>query len=511
MTFDARPGSSDGASSPDPARSSGGKRRAGGRTSAEKAPRRSNSARAQRERSLGYYEPLSRRVAAEHADDPKKALSVLFKQMAIPASIGRTRTIGAKRRWNINQVFEHSIDRLFELQLPIGNISDIDQKRMIALIRSWQKEDIADSTIQERESSFRTVLRLIGKDHVIPKGVAWKKIKAANGLKVPVRGRSILAVTPKGWADLGIDIAEVTAAAAAIDPLVGFMLEAMHAFGLRPNEAIHLRPARDYDVASGVLYITRGTKGGKQRKFVWSSRPEFRAFQEATIVKAIQVATKHPKGYLCDPNRDIAQMHGRLRYVLDKVGVTKAKLGITSHGLRHQFANDLFTELSGLPAPVLGLLPASAYQGANAKKVKEAYLIVSQCLGHERTSITGAYVGSVHNLNRRQRARLTGLMDKFKAAETHFMEAGVEDAWLVGAPSEGVELPAGSVLHVQIVMANRAMPEVNVVARLRDELVARTKHPCVVGLEVSGSTPEHSLEVFARASVESSRKAAAKS
>ena len=91
---------------------------------------------------------------------------------------------------------------------------------------------------------------------------------------------------------------------------------------------------------------------------------------------------------ISDPKRTLEQAIAHLRYVMEKFGLTKRKLGVTPHGLRHQYAADEYRELTGEAPPVEGgpAVPQTAAQMAR--------LEISQHLGHARVQITNAYLGS---------------------------------------------------------------------------------------------------------------------
>lgn len=79
----------------------------------------------------------------------------------------------------------------------------------------------------------------------------------------------------------------------------------------------------------------------------------------------------------------------RFSNVLSRYGVTLKVLGVTDHELRHQFAADLYFELTTFPAPIKG---GSA--NADPDAMNAAYLEVAHQLGHGRARITGAYLGA---------------------------------------------------------------------------------------------------------------------
>jgi hypothetical protein len=70
-----------------------------------------------------------------------------------------------------------------------------------------------------------------------------------------------------------------------------------------------------------------------------------------------------------------------------KFGISKAELGVVSHGLRHQYANDHFEADAGGPSPVRG---GTERPHGN----KPARKRVSRVLGHNRERASTAYLGS---------------------------------------------------------------------------------------------------------------------
>jgi hypothetical protein len=55
-----------------------------------------------------------------------------------------------------------------------------------------------------------------------------------------------------------------------------------------------------------------------------------------------------------DPRRTLAQAERRLRYVMERHGITRAGLKVVPQGLRHQDAADVYRSLTGPPLPVTG-------------------------------------------------------------------------------------------------------------------------------------------------------------
>ena len=89
------------------------------------------------------------------------------------------------------------------------------------------------------------------------------------------------------------------------------------------------------------------------------------------------------------------------RYVIRKFGISKADLGVVSHGLRHQYANDHFEADAGGPSPVRG--GTSRPEGN-----KPARKRVSRVLGHNRERASTGYLGQSAVMRRKPALRACG-------------------------------------------------------------------------------------------------------
>lgn len=196
------------------------------------------------------------------------------------------------------------------------------------------------------------------------------------------------------WRAAGVDIEAALDRVACIDPYVALQLEVVLAFALRRKEAVMFRPglaevpayalpanARDDQRYVAFLKVKRGTKGGRLRYVAIRTD-----FQRAVLKRALACAGS-ASGHIGIPGLSLKQALDRYSYVLRKAGVTKKMLGVTAHGLRHQFAGDLFYEITGLEAPVAG------GKLSDADQLRAAYLAVALQLGHARPQISGAYLG----------------------------------------------------------------------------------------------------------------------
>ncbi len=250
---------------------------------------------------------------------------------------------------------------------------------------------LAPGTIPTYYSHLKTFTRWIGKPKLL------KPIQAHFDDPALYR-RSGIATNDKSWRALGIDVAAVIRDVEDYDVHAAASLWLMLAFGLRFKESLMLRPhvdvatARQAEGESGsdredergtVRYLDthRGTKGGRQRYI-----PIDDALGHHAIAYACHVA-KGTQGSVGDPNLTLVQALRRLRYVMERFGITKRDLRVVPHGLRHQFAASRYTELAGSLPPVAG------GQRVSADTDRAARQRVSALLGHGRPQITNAYLG----------------------------------------------------------------------------------------------------------------------
>ena len=176
------------------------------------------------------------------------------------------------------------------------------------------------------------------------------------------------------------------------------------AFGLRRKEAVMFMPHIAVVPAESVptsqhasdryavfLRVQRGTKGGRLR-FVAIRNDD----QRKALDLALQFAPR-PSSHLGHPGLSLKQSLKRFDNVMQKAGITKRQLGVTAHGLRHQFAHEFHVELTGVQAPVRG-----GDVCADPEALKVALLEIACQLGHNRPQISaptsGPLLGRLHSV-----------------------------------------------------------------------------------------------------------------
>lgn len=258
-----------------------------------------------------------------------------------------------------------------------------------AVTRYWQDEArtgrMSPATIQTYFSFLKTFAGWIGKPKLL-------KPIACYFDDPKLYQRRLATSVDKSWRAKGIDAAAVIQEVEAYDVHAAASLKLMQAFELRFKESVMFRPHTDVITAAqagkpdaGIAFYLdthRGTKGGRDRLF---------PINTAQHLAAIDYARRGTVGVnesVSDPRLPLQQAMRRLRYVMERFGITRADLGVVPHGLRHQGAADDYEGMTGTPPPVAG---GSAVDPALDLQARRE---IAARLGHGRIAITNAYLGS---------------------------------------------------------------------------------------------------------------------
>jgi integrase len=190
--------------------------------------------------------------------------------------------------------------------------------------------------------------------------------------------RSSIAREDKSWSGRGVDVAAKIGQVCQKDARVALQLELQLAFGLRAREAMQLRP---HLADKGTyLSIMHGTKGGRDRV------EPIRTGEQRALLERAKTFCATPSSSTSDPQRKLAQWKNHYYHVVRSCGIT-CKDGVTSHGLRHQYANERYRELTGVDPPVRG---GAAVDRDADHAAREG---VAEELGHSRGDVTTHYLG----------------------------------------------------------------------------------------------------------------------
>ena len=263
----------------------------------------------------------------------------------------------------------------------------LTHRQVQAVANLWAERKLSVATVHNYLSFLRTYAAWIGRPGMV------RDVATYFGADSHYVHRERTAKVDRSWIARCVEVEAKIREVTAYDPWVGMQLELCYRFGLRAKEARHFRPhvavisrelanprdAQHFPDCKQFLRVRYGTKGGRPRDIPVKT-PE----QEELIERTLRAVA--PGHYVGAPGRTAVQNANRFYNVLRRFEITKAALGVTAHGLRHQHANNRYEELAGEPSPVRGGAGVGGADGA-------ARMAVSSELGHGRIEITDAYLG----------------------------------------------------------------------------------------------------------------------
>lgn len=240
--------------------------------------------------------------------------------------------------------------------------NSLKPKHVESLVARWMVEGKTSGTIKNRMSAIRWWAEKIGKQNVIARS------NAVYDIADRVHVTNVSKAT----------ILEVDKLARITDRYTAFALRLQAAFGLRREEAIKLVPT--WADGGDMLRLKESwTKGGKAREI-----PIRTAAQRALVEEAERFVG----------SGSLIPQHFRYRDQLNRFKSQCNLAGIHGvHGLRHQYAQSRYEQLTGWKSPVAGG-PTSKQlteeQRAIDNRVRQA---ISIEMGHQRIQITAVYLG----------------------------------------------------------------------------------------------------------------------
>lgn len=162
------------------------------------------------------------------------------------------------------------------------------------------------------------------------------------------------------------------------DPYTRMSLPLQAAFGLRREESIKIKPGWA-DCGTFLRLQDSWTQGGKYREV-----PITTALQRAVLDAAKILAGK---GSLIPAEMPYRDQLNRFRAHCDKAGIH----GV--HGLRHEYAQRRYAELTGWPCPATGGMTSKQLDAANKLVDQAAQRQLSMEMGHFREQVTSIYLG----------------------------------------------------------------------------------------------------------------------
>jgi len=363
----------------------------------------------------------------------KRARPIPLKKalMDIIVRHGKVKAVGIKKPVsNRTQDWRESclylmFKQLKEMGFKLDRPDQLREWHVKKLVERWETDKLSAATIQNRLSVARMFAAWIGKAGMVRGSEEYVK-DPANAK------RSANATKDHSWSAQGVDKYAMATMIGAYDRYVGMQLRLMADFGLRREEAVMFKPHR---ADHGTYIIVRdGTKGGRER-----SVPIDHPWQRATL-DAAKAMVPRVNGHVGNSELTLKQALRRFSYVLERHGLTRKELGVTSHGLRHERLNDMFEEVAGIPSPVRTSIQnkeeAQRIIDADPMQIDLARAKVSSAGGHNRLSITNAYIGST---SKSKRSALDWSIPLVSADAARWMRLSQLGATFARTPEEEAE------------------------------------------------------------------------
>ena len=338
--------------------------------SATKTKKARGSNKASRNRKAGGAP--SRRNQAR--GDLMQQLADLLK-LHIGTRAGSTASVSkatADKRWK--DLFA-GFRRLRELGFKLDMPESFEGRHMQALVLAWVEAGLSPSTIANRISSFRIFSEWIGKRGMVE--LATRYVSDPSLVQ-----RSSVATEDKSWSAKGIDVVALIEQVRVHSVRVATAMELQLGLGLRMRESLLTKPHLA-DLGS-VMDVYRGVKNGRRRMVRVDTESARVALDRAkALVPTMDESVAGPV-----EDGTWTQVRNRYYAVMRKVGITRKDLGVVSHMLRHENANDVFARLAGYASPVRGgPVPTDPMLERYARTE------LAEHLGHSRPRITTHYVG----------------------------------------------------------------------------------------------------------------------
>jgi integrase len=162
------------------------------------------------------------------------------------------------------------------------------------------------------------------------------------------------------------------------DEHVRMSLELQQAFGLRRDEAMKFQPSFA-DRGDHLVLKASWTKGGRERTVPVRTEAQRELLNRARHLVGL--------GSLIPSNRNYRQQMRIYEGNTCRAGLSKM------HGPRHAYAQNRYEELTGWKAPAAGGPEAKTLSQEQREQDREARLIISRELGHDREAVVRSYLG----------------------------------------------------------------------------------------------------------------------
>lgn len=300
---------------------------------------------------------------------------------------GKMRTATKETRRARRQSVQ-GVTKELKAKFKLKDLSNLKEKHIDHLLQKWKGEGRSPSWLKNNMTHVRWLCKEIGKANLVP--------RSNSDARIGIEKREIKYNTDKAWTpseSLKTDLPEAQR----------LHVELMRQFGMRFQEAGKFRPGENYK--DGKVEIVYGTKGGLDREIIKSEQVgDTRSLdirserQRELIVRLDRYLSDRGIVSLSQEKTKYKDFVNSCTYQHRMVGMTKDGVG-TPHGLRHAYAQDRYTDITGWKAPAAMTDQErkdfrSAMTAEDKEKDRVARQEISEELGHGRSQVSSNYVGS---------------------------------------------------------------------------------------------------------------------
>lgn len=278
------------------------------------------------------------------------------------------------------QVLKESCRRLDGLGFLLNDITALKEKHLDALVKSWHAQGMMNKTMQNQLSRLRIFAGWIGKPEIVRRGGLPAYLPEVEAKSLAVKTYSD---ESKSWTGRGVNVVEMYQKAKLEDVRLGGMILMGLAFGFRKKENLRIKPWKA-DAGTELRVDGSVAKNGRFRAIPIDTTTAYGQFQRWVLDEVKSLCKKTET--LGWPGLTYKGSENRYYYYLTKLGITKADGGVTGHGLRAEFAENLAL-WRGLVPPSLG----GAIDQMGRAERKAITNVVSNQLGHDFEHTIGAY------------------------------------------------------------------------------------------------------------------------
>lgn len=264
------------------------------------------------------------------------------------------------------KVLKMAMEELSHSQFKIHDCTQLKGKHIRFLVENWKNQALSTGTLKNRMSHLRWLAEKIGNPRIVE------------------RANSSYGIDNRKYVDNHTNKAKTLSESdleALNDEFIRYSLRLQQEFGLRREESMKFQP-KFADRETEIVLKDSWTKGGRARAI------PIRTESQRELLNQIHAFCRlnHTKS-LIPRERTYYQQLKSYEYYTASVGLHK------NHGLRHEYAQQRYRDLTGWECPKCGGTRARMLSESEKQVDLMARLQISQELGHNREEITAVYLG----------------------------------------------------------------------------------------------------------------------